>query len=95
MADSDTVSAILGTTELPITYAPETGDSAKYSWPFIEAEKNGEACLKASNQGIDDSYAIMYMEFELKAGQALGFDYLSSSENGIFLIFSPLAFLAQ
>lgn len=82
MADSDTVSAILGTTELPITYAPETGDSAKYSWPFIETEKNGEACLKASNQGIDDSYAIMYMEFELKAGQALGFDYLSSSENG-------------
>lgn len=82
MADSDTISGLLGTTDLPITYAPETGDSAKYSWPFIETEKNGQTCLKASNQGIDDSYAILYMEFELKAGQALGFDYLSSSEQG-------------
>lgn len=82
MADSETVAGILGTAELPITYSPEEGESGKYSWPFIQAEKNGENCLKASNQGIDDSYAILYMEVELKAGQALGFDYLSSSEQG-------------
>ena len=82
MADSDTISDILGTTELPITYRPEEGDSATYTWPFIEAEKNGERCLKASNQLIEDSYAILYMDVTLEKGQALGFDFLRSTETG-------------
>ncbi len=82
MADSDTVAEILGTTELPIVYRAEEGESGTYSWPFIEAEKNGERCLKASNQNIADSYAIMYMDVTLEAGQALGFDFLRSSETG-------------
>ena len=82
MADSDTVAEILGTTELPIVYRAEEGESGTYSWPFIETEKNGERCLKASNQNIADSYAIMYMDVTLEAGQALGFDFLRSSETG-------------
>ena len=82
MADSDTVASILGTTELPIVYRAEEGESATYSWPFIEAEKNGEICLKASNQNISDSFAIMYMDVTLEAGEALGFDFLRSSETG-------------
>lgn len=80
MADSDTVAQILGATELPITFRPEDGESATYTWPFIEAEKNGERCLKASNQLIEDSYAIIYMDVTLKAGEALAFDFLRSTE---------------
>ena len=87
MADSDTIANILGTTELPITYRPEEGESATYTWPFIEAEKNGETCLKASNQMIEDTYAIMYMDVTLEAGQALGFDFLRSTETGADMMY--------
>ena len=80
MADSDTIAEIMGTTGLEITFRPEEGAESEYSWPFIEAEKNGEKCLKASNQGIDESYAIIYADVNLKAGEALGFDFLRSSE---------------
>ena len=82
MADSDTVAGILGTSGLPITFRSEEGDSGKYAWPFIETEKNGEKCLKASNQLIEDSYSIIYADVTLEAGQALGFDFLRSCESG-------------
>ncbi len=83
MDTSENIAAILGTTGMDITYRPETDEeSAEYSWPFIAAEKNGETCLKASNQGIDGSYAILYADVYLKAGQAVSFDYLTSTELG-------------
>lgn len=87
MADSDTVAQILGATELPITFRPEDGESATYTWPFIEAEKNGERCLKASNQLIEDSYAIIYMDVTLKAGEALAFDFLRSTETNADIMY--------
>ena len=59
------------------------GEGWEYIWPFIEAEYNGQSCVKASNNRIDSSYAILYMDVELKAGQALGFDYIISCELGI------------
>ena len=80
MPDSETISEILGTGELEIAYRAEEGESATHTWPFVEAEKNGERCLKASNQLIEDSYAIIYMDVTLKAGQALAFDFLRSTE---------------
>lgn len=81
MASSEEIAAILNNGDIEITYRPETeGESAEYSWPFIEAEKNGEKCLKASNQQIEDSFAILYADVTLKAGQALGFDFLRSTE---------------
>lgn len=80
MPSSEEIAATLGSSELPITYRPEDGEDAEFSWPFIIAEKNGEACVKTSNTGIEGSYAIMYMDVELKAGQAVGFDYLRSTE---------------
>lgn len=83
MADSDTVANILGTTDLEISFRPEEGEDGEYSWPFIEAEKNGETCLMASNKGMDDSFAILYADVTLQAGQALGFDYLSSTNAGM------------
>lgn len=83
MDTSENVSAIMGSSDLPITYHPKTeGERVEYAWPFIETEKNGVKCLMASNAGYDDSHAILYAEVELKKGQAFGFDYLISSELG-------------
>ena len=83
MESSEAVSAVLDGGKATVTYRPETeGESAEYSWPFVITEKLGEPCLKASNQGIEDSYAILYADIALKAGEAVGFDYLTSTEKG-------------
>ena len=83
MESSEAISAVLDGGQVVVTYRPETeGESAEYSWPFIITEKLGDACLKASNQGIEDSYAILYADIQLEAGQAVGFDYLTSTEKG-------------
>ncbi len=86
MPESDTIAEILGTTDLEISFRAEDGESGEYTWPFIEAEKNGERCLKASNQYVEESYAILYADVTLKKGEALGFDFLRSTEtNGDFM----------
>ena len=83
MDTPENIAALMNNGDIQAIYHAETDeDSAELTWPFIEAEKNGEKCLKASNQGIDESYAILYADVTLKAGQALGFDYLASSELG-------------
>ena len=84
MESSEEVEAVLNTGDIVATYHPEEDEeSAEMTWPFIIAEKNGEKCVKASNQGIDGSYAILYADVELKAGQAVGFDYLASCEKSM------------
>ncbi len=81
MPSSEEIAGIINKGNLEVTYRPETEDeNAEYIWPFVKAEKLGQECIKASNVGIDDSYTIMYADVTLKAGQALGFDYLISSE---------------
>ena len=80
MDTPENVAAALNNGEIPVSYRAEEGEDAEYCWPFIQAEKLGESCFKASNQEIDDSFAILYVDAELKAGQAIGFDYLVSSE---------------
>ena len=88
MDTSDAVGAVLDGDKLDVTYRPETeGESAEYSWPFIITEKDGVPCLKASNQEIESSYAILYADIQLKAGQAVGFDYLSSTEKGCDILY--------
>ena len=87
MDSSENIAAIMNSGDVQVTYRAEEGDSAEYCWPFIAAEKNGVSCLKASNQGIEDSYAILYADVELKAGQAVGFDYLASTEYGTDVMF--------
>lgn len=88
MDSSENISQILDGGKLDVTYRPETeGDSAEWSWPFIQAEKNGETCLKASNQEIEASFAILYADVYLEAGQALGFDYLTSTEKGCDVLY--------
>ena len=73
------LATVMGVGEIPVTFR---ADEDEYSWPFVVSEKLGEACLQASNAQVDDSYAILYMDVTLEAGQAIGFDYLISSELG-------------
>lgn len=80
MDTSENIAALVNSGDIQVTYRPETDDSAEYAWPFIAAEKNGEKCLKASNQKIESSFAILYADVTLKAGQAFGFDFLRSTE---------------
>jgi len=79
MPKSEDIAAAINGTE-GITYRPEEGDAAEFTWPFILGEKDGEKCIYASNKGIEDSYAIIYADIELKAGQAIAFDYIVSCE---------------
>jgi len=79
MPKSEEIEAAINGTE-GIKYRPEEGDAAEFTWPFILGEKNGEKCIYASNTGIEDSYAIIYADIELKAGQAIAFDYIVSCE---------------
>ncbi|MBQ3017150.1 MAG: TlpA family protein disulfide reductase [Clostridia bacterium] len=79
--NSDSVKNEDGTSK--ITYYPERGTAdAEYSWPFIVTKKGDIDCLKASNVDKDDSYAIMHADVVMKAGDVLGFDYFSSTEEG-------------
>ena len=83
MPSSEEIGNVINKGEINATYRPETeGPSAEYAWPFVIGEKNGVSCIKSSNKNIEASYAILYADVELKAGQALGFDYLISSEQG-------------
>ena len=82
MDTSENIAAVLNSGDIEVTYRAEEGESAEYCWPFIQTEKNGEVCFKASNQEIEDSFAILYADVTLKAGQAVGFDYLASTEQG-------------
>lgn len=88
METSDAVAAVMDGGKLDVTYRPETDDeSAAYSWPFVITEKDGVSCLKASNQEIEASYAILYADVYLEEGQAVGFDYLSSTEKGCDILY--------
>ncbi len=81
MESSEEIGAAINKGDIKVTYRPETeDDSAEYSWPFIIAEKDGQKCIKTSNAEIEDSFAIIYADIELKKGQAIGFDYITSSE---------------
>lgn len=88
MPKSEKIAELINKGNINVTYRAETEDeNAEYIWPFIEGEKLGQSCVYASNKGIDDSYAILYADVELKAGQAVGFDYLVSSELGCDIMY--------
>ncbi len=79
---AEDIAAAVNADGAPITYRHAEGDDAEYAWPFIIVDKDGKKALKASNQNIDDSYSILIADVQLKKGQALGMDYIVSSENG-------------
>lgn len=80
MPSSKEIAAVMNKGDIAVTYRDETSD--EYSWPFVLTEKNGEKCLASSNSKIEASYSIGFADVTLKAGQAVGFDYLISSERG-------------
>jgi len=81
MESSEEISKVINKGDIKVTYRPETEDAnAEYCWPFMITERKGEKCIYASNKEIDGSFAIIYADVELKKGQAIGFDYLVSTE---------------
>ncbi len=68
--------------DITVSYRPETNDKdAKYAWPFIVDTYNGETVVRPSNNGVDNSFAILYADVELKPGQAIMFDWFASTQN--------------
>lgn len=81
--DSDAMGALINSGNINVNYHHEDDkEDSEYAWPFVAGEKDGISCLVSSNKEIDSSYAILYAEVELKAGEAVGFDYICSSETG-------------
>lgn len=81
--DGDAIGALINTGDINVNYHYEDDETdAEYAWPFIAGEKDSVPCLMSSNKEIDSSFAILYAEVELKAGQAVGFDYICDSEAG-------------
>ena len=88
MPKSEEIANAINSGTINVTYNPETEDeNAEFIWPFVIGEKSGRSCVYASNKTIDGSYAILYANVELKAGQAVGFDYLVSSELGCDIMY--------
>lgn len=83
---SDAIGEAINQGEINVNYHPASketdGADWEYIWPFVTTTYDGETCIKASNSGIDSSFAILYADVELKAGQAVGFDYIISSDLG-------------
>lgn len=56
-------------------------ESNEYSWPFIIETVGDVSAIRPSNVNKDNSYAILYADVYLEAGDALVFDFLSSTQN--------------
>ena len=68
--------------DINVSYHPETNEKdAKYAWPFIVDTFNGETVVRPSNEGVDNSFAILYADVQLKPGQAIMFDWFASTQN--------------
>lgn len=81
MPTSEEIAAVFNSGELNVRYSGEEGtEDAEMSWPFIIGEKDGVACLYPSNSNVINSYATMYANITLEAGDVVAFDFYSSSE---------------
>ncbi len=82
MEDSETIAAKITktnsyTTATTFTYTEEDDE---YSWPWVLDVKDGVDCLKTSNKNRVNSYSILMVDVELRAGQQVFVDYFSSTE---------------
>ena len=79
---AEEIAGALNGGDITVRYYPETeGIDAKYSWPFVVDTFNGEAVVRPSNKGVDNSFSILYAEVSLKPGQAIMFDWFASTQN--------------
>lgn len=79
MPSQEELTQALGTGDMTVTYR---ADEDTYAWPFVITERGGMQCIQSPNKELDGSYAIIYADVTLEEGQALGFDYLKSTEAG-------------
>lgn len=81
MPSSDEIKEAVVVGDMNVTFRPDTeGEDAEYSWPFIITEKDGVTCIKSSNYDRDNSWATIFMDVTLEAGQAVVFDYYASTQ---------------
>ena len=81
MPESSEIAAAINGEGFHASYRPEESEEYKdITWPFVLGEKDGYACIKPANTGVANSYSIIYCDVELKAGEAVCFDYFTSSE---------------
>ncbi len=82
MPSHEEIAAVISNGDIPVTYLNAGESDLEYNWAFVLGEKDGEPCIMSTNKEVENAYSIIRMEAELKAGQALGLDYIVSTENG-------------
>ena len=94
MPDNDTLVDAFVTKENgkapTVTFYPERdSEAAEYAFPFEVTVKNGVSAIRSTNAERDATFAMLYADVTLNAGDVLAFDYLLSSEeiNDEFLVF--------
>ena len=92
MPSSDEMKEAFGAADMNATFTPETDPSdAEMSWPFLigEGEIGGEdgKYIYPANSERDSSFATLYVNVELKAGEVLAFDYFASTEQYMDVLF--------
>lgn len=88
MPTSEEIAGVLNGGDIGVTYAPETDpESAEMTWPFIIGQKDGVDCVYPSNAGVTGSFAILYANVTMKAGQALSLDYFASTESNADILY--------
>jgi len=65
-------------TDFECTYRPDEDD--EYSWPWVVEEYDGKVTMRPSNKHQHPSYATLFIDVHLKAGEAFTFDYYCSTE---------------
>ena len=84
MPSSDEIAKVVNGTnwddsKFTTTYYPEKDSAdAQYAWPFIVA--NDGNSIHPSNKAIDNSFAMMHFNINLRKGEVFTFDYHSSTE---------------
>ena len=82
MPSSDVIGTAIGWTDA--SYYPEETD--EYSWPFVNGGEDGDTYVYASNKDVNNSYAILYVDLELKEGDVISYEYnVNTEENGDIL----------
>ena len=78
-----------GKTPSVVFYPERESAAAEFAFPFEVVEKDGFSAIRSTNETRENSYAILYADVTLEAGQAVAFDYYLSSEeiNDEFLVF--------
>ncbi len=83
MGDSEQIIGILsgdGAVGKITNVHSETNEDADYAWPWIiDSDSDGDY-ITASNSNVHYSFAIIYFDISLKAGETFSFEYFTDTE---------------